>query len=132
MFLKNSRAVNGIQGYVIFGQIAPILRQKEIFSENNKDYFFLSIVPHHATKRQRDRQKVNHEKGCIILAQIALIAIAQKGIFLVNWLILLWSHYCTPSYYISNFLESESWDKIALDIKLHNLDPNWAQIDQLH
>ena len=84
MFLKNSRAVNGIQGYVIFGQIAPILRQKEIFSENNKDYFFLSIVPHHATKRQRDRQKVNHEKGCIILAQIALIAIAQKGIFLVN------------------------------------------------
>ena len=61
MFLKNSRAVNDIQGYVIFGQIAPILRQKEIFSENNKDYFFLSIVPHHATKRQRDRQKVNHE-----------------------------------------------------------------------
>ena len=81
MFLKNSRAVNDIQGYVIFGQIAPILRQKEIFSENNKDYFFLSIVPHHDTKRQRDRQKVNHEKGCIIWPKLHLLQLPRKEFF---------------------------------------------------
>ena len=51
------------------------------------------------------------------------IFLAQKGDFLVHWPILLWSNYCTPSYYIPKFLKSESWDIIVWDIRFHNFLP---------
>ena len=50
--------------------------------------------------------------------------------FLVNWLMLVWSNYCVPSYYVSKFLETELLDIISRDIRLFSSGLICARIAQ--
>ena len=104
--------------------------KKEIFLE--KWLRILLSSSSNATNLQKDPYKVNYETRLHYFGpNWAQIAHAQKRNFLVNWLILLWSNYFTPLYYISKFLESQSWDITAWDLRLHNFGPNWAKITKL-
>ena len=104
------------------GQIGPILPQKEIFWKNDSAYFFLSIVPHHATNLHRNPQKVNETSGSIILAQIGFKLLKED--LWENWPMLTLSVYGVPS--CQNF--SKNLCHRPWDIRLNHFGPNWAQI----
>ena len=130
MFLKICRAAN--IRLCNFGPHWANIVPKEIFSKKSLAPLLSVYYASSCHKTSKRSSASDHEiQECIILSQIRPKLTLPPNRFFLRKLTLPCYNYCTPSYYISNFLESESWDIIAWDIWLHNFGPNWRKNAQL-
>ena len=112
------------------GKLDRYCPKKRFFWKNYYGYFFLVLIMPQNLKKNPQRVNYERHKVAWFWPKLGPNCPCLIKAFLVNWLILVWSNYCIPSYYVSKFLETELLDIISRDIRLFSSGLICARIAQ--